>query len=207
MTEIPAGLRIFGFGGHARSVADVALASGIRQLCFADANARDGESFQGFPIVRAFAGDLPEGWACFPAAGDNRQRQAQVEAITAQDWPIATVIAPSATVGVGTVIGAGTFIGHHAHVGPMAVVGKGCILNTGSIVEHDCVVGKFTHVSVNTVLAGASRLGDFVFAGTGSTVIDKCSVCDDVILGAGTVVVKPITQSGTYAGVPARQVR
>lgn len=207
MTALAAGLRIFGFGGHARSVADVALASGIRQLCFADANAREGEKFLGFPIVRTFDCGLPEGWACFPAAGDNRKRQIQVDAIRAAGWPIATVISPSATIGVGSVIGAGTFIGHHAHVGPMAEIGEGCILNSGAIVEHDCVVGKFTHVSVNTVLAGASRLGDFVFAGTGSTIIDKCSVCDDVTLGAGTVVVKPIMQSGVYVGAPARRVR
>ncbi|EKS38724.1 NeuD/PglB/VioB family sugar acetyltransferase [Afipia clevelandensis] len=206
MTAAPAGLRIFGFGGHARSVADVALASGIRQLCFADANAREGEKFLGFPIVRTFDGGLPEGWACFPAAGDNKKRQIQVDAIVAGGWPIATVISPSATIGVGSVIGAGTFIGHHAHVGPMAEIGEGCILNTGAIVEHDCIVGKFTHVSVSTVLAGASRLGDFVFAGTGSTIIDKCSVCDDVTLGAGTVVVKPITHSGVYVGVPAERV-
>jgi len=207
MTAVPAGLRIFGFGGHARSVADVALASGIRQLCFADVNAREGENFLGFPIVKTFDGGLPEGWACFPAAGDNRKRQAQVEAILAGGWPIATVISPSATIGVGSVIGVGTFIGHHAHVGPMARIGEGCILNTGAIVEHDCTVGKFTHVSVNTVLAGASHLGNFVFAGTGSIIIDKCFVCDDVTLGAGTVVVRPITCSGVYVGVPARQVR
>jgi UDP-N-acetylbacillosamine N-acetyltransferase len=39
------GLLILGFGGHARSVADVAIASGITQLCFIDANAKPNESF------------------------------------------------------------------------------------------------------------------------------------------------------------------
>lgn len=207
MTSRPVGLRIFGFGGHARSVADVALASGIRQLSFADEKARDGESFLGFPIVKAFDDVLPGGWQYFPAAGDNKKRQIQAEHIKKKSWPLATVISPTATVGIGATIGAGTFIGHHSHVGPMAVIGEACILNTGCIIEHDCVVGSYTHVSVNAVLAGASRLGDLVFMGTGSTVIDKCSVSDRVTLGAGAVVVEEIVESGLYVGIPAKRIR
>jgi UDP-N-acetylbacillosamine N-acetyltransferase len=207
MISKPAGLRIFGFGGHARSVADVALASGIRQLCFADENARVGESFLGFPIVKAFDDVLPEGWQCFPAAGGNEKRRVQAEYIKENGWPLATVVSLTATIGVGAKISAGTFIGHHCHVGPMAVIGEACILNTGCIVEHDCVVGSYTHVSVNAVLAGASRLGDLVFMGTGSTVIDRCAVCDSATLGAGAVVVEEIVESGLYAGVPAKRIR
>jgi len=207
MMSKPAGLRIFGFGGHARSVADVAIAAGIRHLSFADENASDGENFLGFPIVKEFDDVLPEGWQCFPAAGDNKKRRVQTEYIKKNGWPLATVISLTATIGVGAKISAGTFIGHHCHVGPMAIIGEACILNTGCIVEHDCVVGSYTHVSVNAVLAGASRLGDLVFMGTGSTVIDKCSVCESVVLGAGAVVVEEIVQSGLYAGIPAKRIR
>lgn len=207
MTSGPIGLRILGFGGHARSVADVALACGIRHLSFADEKARDGESFLGFPIVKAFEDVLPEGWQYFPAAGDNGKRQIQTEQIKTNCWPLATVISPTATIGVGATIGAGSFVGHHSHVGPMAVIGEACILNTGCIVEHDCLVGNYTHVSVNAVLAGASRLGDLVFMGTGSTVIDKCSVSDRVTLGAGAVVVEEIVESGLYVGIPAKRIR
>ena len=82
-------------------------------------------------------------------AGDNRKRQLQTEHIQARGWPLATIVSPTATVGIGAAIAAGTFIGHHCHVGPMARIGQSCILNTGCIVEHDCVVGDFTHVSVN----------------------------------------------------------
>ena len=198
------GLRIYGFGGHARSIADVAIASGIQQLVFADVNARDDESFLGFQVIKAFDDGLPDGWQCFAAAGDNRKRWAQVEHIQAQGWPLATIISPTATVGIGATIAAGTFVGHHCHVGPMARIGQSCILNTGSIVEHDCVVGDFTHVSVNATLAGRSELGSFVFLGTGATVIDNCSVPDGTMCGAGTIVTRALTVSGTYVGAPAR---
>jgi UDP-N-acetylbacillosamine N-acetyltransferase len=42
---------------------------------------------------------------------------------------------------------------------------------------------------------------------SGSVLIDKISVCDDVIIGAGSVVIKNITESGTYVGNPARKVK
>jgi UDP-N-acetylbacillosamine N-acetyltransferase len=200
------GLRIYGFGGHARSIADVATILGIQQLVFADVDASDDESFLGYPVTKTFEGGPPDGWQCFPAAGDNLKRQAQVEHIEAQGWPLATIISPTATVGIGAMIAAGTFVGHHCHVGPMARIGQSCILNTGCIVEHDCVVGDFTHVSVNATLAGRSRLGSFVFLGAGSTVIDRCSVPDGTVCGAGTVVTRSLAVSGTYVGVPARLV-
>jgi len=77
MTSKVKGLRIYGFGGHARSIADVAIASGIEQLVFADLNAHDDESFLGFPVIKTFDDSPPDGWQCFAAAGDNRKRWAQ----------------------------------------------------------------------------------------------------------------------------------
>jgi UDP-N-acetylbacillosamine N-acetyltransferase len=200
------GLLILGFGGHARSIADVALAVGITELLFVDANAREGEDFLGHRVVREYAGKLPESWACLPAVGDNEWRQKQFANALESGWPLATLIAPGATLGAGATIGEGSFVARHAHVGPMARVGKGAIINTGAAIEHDCVVSDFVHVSVNATLAGRSRLGDFVFLGAGGTVIDSVEVGSHITIGAGGVVVDSITSPGTYVGVPARRL-
>lgn len=201
-----AGLLIYGFGGHARSVADVALAAGVGNLIFVDSAARNGEAFLDFAVKREFQEPLPAGWQCFAAAGDNRKRQLQVDFIVARGWPLATIVAPTSTVGAGAAIAEGCFLAHHSHVGPLATVGRGCILNTGCIVEHDCHVGDFTHVSVNSTVAGACTIGSFVFLGAGSVVKDGCSVPDETICGAGTVVTRSLAASGTYVGAPARLV-
>lgn len=200
------GLLILGFGGHARSVADVALAAGIPELLFVDANARDGESFLGHGVVREHAGRLPEEWACIPAAGNNECRQRQFEEAHERGWPLATLVAPSASIGAGAIVGEGSFVAQHAHIGPMARIGKGAIINTGAAVEHECVVGEFVHVSVKATLAGRSRLGDFVFLGAGGTVIDSVEVGSRITIGAGGVVVDSIKSPGTYVGVPARRL-
>ena len=81
MIAAPRGLVVFGFGGHARSVADIALTLGIRDFIFVDEAATANESLWGFPVRRKFDDPLPEGWQTFAAAGDNRARKAQVAAI------------------------------------------------------------------------------------------------------------------------------
>lgn len=200
------GLLVLGFGGHARSVADVALACGIPGLLFVDSHARPGEQFREFPVVKDLPDELPEGWLCFPAAGDNRRRQAQVELVRGRGWPLATLVAPTATVGVGANVSPGSFVAHHAHIGPMAGVGEGALINTGAIVEHECTIGDYVHISVHATVAGRSRIGDFCFICAGATVIDGVEVGPDVVVGAGGVVVKDLCAPGVYVGVPCRPV-
>lgn len=203
----PHGLLIFGFGGHARSVADVAVAAGVTALRFVDSAVRDGEVFLGFPAVSAWEESVPAGWQVFPACGDNRQRQRQCARFMEAGWPLATLIAPSATAGIGCVIGPGCFIGHHAHIGPAARIGQGCIINTGAIVDHESSVGDFSHVSVNATIAGRSHVGRFAMIGAGATVVDYMEIGDEVTVGAGGLVRHAIVEPGVYVGVPVRKLR
>jgi UDP-3-O-[3-hydroxymyristoyl] glucosamine N-acyltransferase len=54
-------------------------------------------------------------------------------------------------------------------------------------------------ISVN----GSARIGKRCFIGTNSTIVQKVSICDDVMVGAGSVVVDDIKEPGKYYGVPA----
>lgn len=203
---VPAGLCVLGFGGHARSVMDVALAAGIHDFLFVDANAAPNETLLGFPAQTILPKMLPPGWAVFPAAGVNKRRSEQVEWALRVGWPLATIVSPSASIGVGSVLGPGCFVGHHAHIGPMAHIGAGCIVNTGAVVEHEAHVGDFSHVSVNAVIAGRSRIGRLVMVGASATVLDGLSIVDDVTIGGGGVVHRSIDMTGVYVGVPVRRV-
>lgn len=198
-------LVLLGCGGHARSVADVALAAGFKALCFVDERARDGESVLTFPVQRNLPPHL-DGLVYMPCAGDNRRRLELIRHLKEAGLPIATVISPSATIGPGAVVSAGCFVGHHAHVGPLAQLGAGCIVNTAAVIEHDCELGECCHVSVHSTVAGNSKLGHCVFIGAGAVIIDNISVAGNVIVGAGGVVVAAIERPGTYVGVPVRRV-
>lgn len=202
--QVPRNLLILGFGGHARSVGDIALAMGVRDLLFLDSQARNGEHFANFKAVANLPADMSSDWSAFAAAGDNARREQQC---ANPPFALATLVAPNASIGVDATLGACTLVAHHAHVGPLASIGAGVILNTGCIVEHECIVGDFAHISVNATVAGRSRIGRRAMLGAGATVIDGVSVCDDVTIGAGAVVIADILVPGIYIGAPARRVK
>jgi len=207
MSALPRGLVILGFGGHARSVADIALALDIKELLFVDEAARADESLWGFPVRKTFNDKLPDGWQAFAASGNNQFRHHQVATILGRSWPLATLISPTATIGSEAIISAGCFIGHQAHIGPLSSIGTACIINTHAVVDHECKIGDYTHVSVNSSVAGRCRLGSFVFLGAGAVVIDNVHIADSITVGAGGVVIKSLVEPGTYVGVPARSVK
>ena len=52
----------------------------------------------------------------------------------------------------------------------------------------------------------STRIGDRVSIGSNATVM-PVTICNDVVIGAGSVVTRTITEAGIYAGNPARLLR
>jgi UDP-N-acetylbacillosamine N-acetyltransferase len=195
-------LVIFGCGGHARSLADVAIANHMSRLIFVDENARVNEKSFGFDVLTQF--NNQEDAYYITAIGDNHQRAKKFATLDPQK--IIALISNNAYVGMNAKIGAGVLVAHGAHIGPNATIGENTIINTHAIIEHDCTIGKHCHISVNSVVAGKCQIGDYVMIGTGATVIDNIMICSNVTVGGGAVVVNDIHESGVYVGVPARKI-
>ncbi|BBP86046.1 acetyltransferase [Pseudomonas sp. Pc102] len=199
-------LVILGFGGHARSVADVALCAGYDELLFVDSNVRPEENFLGHPTQVSTENIDWSQWDVIPAAGDNLRRSQQFRDMEELGVIPVSLVSPHATLGAGSSLSVGCLVGHHAHIGPMTIIGCGCIINTAAVIEHESIVGNFSHISVHATIAGRSRLGEFSMLGAGATIIDGISVTAGVTVGAGGVVNRPISSPGTYVGVPVRKI-
>ena len=52
----------------------------------------------------------------------------------------------------------------------------------------------------------STKIGNHVSIGTNATIL-PVSICDHVVVGAGSVVTKDITEPGIYAGNPAKKIR
>jgi acetyltransferase-like isoleucine patch superfamily enzyme len=52
----------------------------------------------------------------------------------------------------------------------------------------------------------ATTIGDHVSIGSNATIL-PVSICDHVVIGAGSVVTKDIKKPGIYAGNPAKLIR
>lgn len=195
---------VFGFGGHARSVGDIAIAVGFTRLIFVDAAVREGESFGQFPAIATLPDELGEGWVGFPAVGDGNRRRMLYDSVSLLQ---PALIAPTASVGQFAEVADAVLIAQQAHVGPLVRLECGVIVNSGAVVDHETRVGAFSHIAVNATVAGRCDIGEGVFIGAGATVIDGIRIVDGVTVGAGATVIGDLVEPGVYVGTPARLVR
>lgn len=94
----------------------------------------------------------------------------------------------------GTIITDNVTIGNHVH------------LNLHTTIGHDAVLGDFVTTAPNVNISGNVTIKDGVYLGTASCVKEKLTICEDVVLGMNASVVKDITESGTYVGIPAKKI-
>ena len=79
--------------------------------------------------------------------------------ITEPESRIATLIHPVATIGKDVIIGEGTAVMAGTVVNLGTKIGEGCIIYTSSSVDHDCIVGNYSHVGVGAHLCGNVTMG------------------------------------------------
>lgn len=110
-------------------------------------------------------------------------------------------LSPTARLGSGVQLLAGSIVNANAEIGANSIV------NTGSIVEHDCQVGRHVHLAPGVVLSGGVKVGDGCHLGTGSVVIHNLQIGAGCVIGAGAVVTASLEPYTLALGVPARAVR
>lgn len=198
---------IIGASGHGKVIADIIVNSDDKVLGFLDdADDVQGKKIIGFPVLGKIA-DYDNYKDCeFVIAIGNPYIREKIAIELPVKWY--TAIHPTAVISsLDVEIGEGTVIMANAVVNPSARIGKHCIINTGAIVEHDNILEDYVHLSPNVTLAGIVKVGKSTHIGAGSCTKQVLNIASDCIIGAGSVIVKDITESGTYVGVPARKIK
>lgn len=102
-------------------------------------------------------------------------------------------------------IGARSRVQSHSFVCELVTIGDDCFVGHGVMFVND----RFSTggpARGDTSLWESTTIGNRVSIGSNATIM-PVSICDDVVIGAGSVVVRDITEPGSYAGNPARQLR
>lgn len=99
------------------------------------------------------------------------------------------------------IIGAGTRIQSHSFICSNVRIGELCFVGHGVMFTND----KFRDRQLSKDFL-PTRIGNKVYIGSNSTIL-PVTICDDVVIGAGSVVTKDITEPGTYAGNPAVRIK
>jgi acetyltransferase-like isoleucine patch superfamily enzyme len=102
-------------------------------------------------------------------------------------------------------IGARTRIQSHSFVCELVTIGEDCVVAHGVMFIND-LYRTGGPARGDRSQWRSTRIGDRVSIGSNATVL-PVTVCNDVVIGAGSVVTRDITEPGIYAGNPARKKR
>ena len=120
-------------------------------------------------------------------------------------------------------IGNDCFIGPFTEIQKSVVIGDRCKVQSHSFIcelvtiGNDCFIGHGV-MFINDMFSDggpargdktkwkSTQIGNHVSIGSNATIL-PVSICDRVVIGAGAVVTKNITEPGIYAGNPAARLR
>lgn len=197
---------IIGASGHGKVIADIVLKSGDKVIGFLDDGIEKGKLIVGFEVLGKIS-DYKNYSDCefVIAIGDPHIREKITDILNVKWY---TAIHPTAVISsLDVEIGEGTVVMANAVINSCAKIGRHCIINTGAIVEHDNILSDYVHLSPNVALAGMVSVGKSTHIGTGACTKQVVNIVSNCIIGAGSVIVRDINESGTYIGVPARKIK
>ncbi|MCP1126098.1 acetyltransferase [Bacillus sp. 3103sda1] len=201
-------LLIIGASGHGKVVADIALKINKWQsIAFLDDD-ESVKSSMGIEVIGKSADVFKYIEDCdfFVGIGNNAIREKIQKKLETEGASIPTLTHPSAVIGEQVELASGTVVMAGVVINCCTTIGKGCIINTGSTIDHDNVIGDYVHISPGAHLAGTVKVGRGTWLGIGSVVSNNVNITSSCKIGAGAVVVKDITELGTYVGVPSRRL-
>lgn len=114
-------------------------------------------------------------------------------------------IGPFTEIQKGAVVGARSRVQSHAFICELVTIGEDCFIGHGVMFINDTfATGR--PARGRRELWRSTKIGNRVSIGSNATIM-PVSIVDDVVVGAGSVVTKDITEPGSYAGNPARRLK
>jgi acetyltransferase-like isoleucine patch superfamily enzyme len=114
-------------------------------------------------------------------------------------------IGPFVEIQKDVTIGARTRVQSHSFICELVAIGEDCFIGHGVMFIND-MFSTGGPARGRKELWRSTIIGDRVSIGSNATLL-PVRVCNDVVIGAGAVVTRDITQPGIYAGNPARLIR
>lgn len=199
-------IAILGASGHGKVVADTAELLGYKCVFFDDAYPEK-QANEAWPIVgtgtELFA-RLAEFDGVAVAIGNNIIRFGKIQALRGSGAKLPSIIHPTAVISQYAEIGEGSVVFAGVVVNAFTKIAAGAILNTACTVDHDCELGHAVHISPGAHLAGGVIVADCSWVGIGASVKQLVAIGSNVMIGAGSVVLKDVASDNVVAGNPAK---
>lgn len=202
-------LVIIGAGGHAVSVASLAISLGFNPIMFVDSNS-DRSEIHGIPVQSNLDSiSTTTALSCVMGIGDNYSRhQAYMKLITTHpnfDFP--TLIHQQATIGSWSKIEQGCTIFAGARIGASCKIGAFAIMNTNASLDHDSYLAEFASLGPGVVTGGQVFIDAFSAVGIGSVIKHGLKIEEHSVIGSSSNVLKNIQSYSVVFGNPAEWQR
>lgn len=204
-TTLKRPVAIVGYSGHAYVIIDIFLNAGRLVTAYCDEEEKSNN-----PYHLNYLGKESEvinklkKFDYFACVGHNGIREKIITQLSKHLGNPINAIHPSAVVSASVRMGDGVMIAANATLNPLVEIGRGVICNTSSSIDHECIIGDFTHIAPNAVLCGNVQVGRNSFIGANSVIRQGVTIGNNVTIGAGTVVLKDVADGVTLVGNPAR---
>jgi sugar O-acyltransferase (sialic acid O-acetyltransferase NeuD family) len=123
------------------------------------------------------------------------------------NFKFVNAIHPSVIIGNNVKLGFGVTAMAGVIFNPKSTIGNFTFFATGAQIEHDCTISDFASVSAGSVTGGYVKLGKFSALTLGVTVLDRLEIGENTVVGAGSLVVKPLPSNVLAYGNPAKIIR
>ena len=200
-----AGLLIYGAGGHAKAVMEMARAIGAFRIAgIVDDNpALTGTSVLGIPVLgtRQVLPELAAKGILMAANGVGGIINIEVrikifEFLANFGFAFPILQHPRATIENSAEIYAGVQVFANAYVGSSTILHEKCMINTGAIVSHDCEIGAYTHIAPGAMLAGHVHVGEQALVGMGVTTAIGVKIGSRARIGNGAILLADVPDKG-----------
>ena len=113
-------------------------------------------------------------------------------------------VGPFCEIQKGVRIGNNSRVQSHTFICELVTIGAHCFIGHGVMFINDLF--KEGKPSGDSSKWKETVIGNSVSIGSNATIL-PVTICDNVVIGAGSVVTKDIVEEGIYAGNPAKKIR
>jgi len=119
----------------------------------------------------------------------------------------ATIVHPSAEVGVGCAIGPGTVLLAGTVLTADVTVGAHVAVMPQTVLTHDDVIEDYVTIAAGVRLGGGARIGMTAYLGAGALIRESVTIGAGALIGMGAVVLADVPPDQVWVGNPARHLR
>jgi len=209
-------LLLIGAGGFSREMAEAVRAINAVQPTWLlrgyldDSPALHGAQVGGLPVLGSIelVHDHPEAALVLTTGRPDNyvSRRLIAERLGFDDDRYATIVHPTATVGVTCRVAAGSVLLAHADLTANVVVGRHVAVMPQVVLPHDVRVDDYATLASGVRLGGACHVAEEAYIGAAACLRERITIGARAMVGMGSLVTRDVPSERLWLGSPARDV-